>query len=144
MRSNKPADPRNAKGAAQGIGQTNDYLYVISGGQFYRLAPSDIKKDAFRINIASPNPADVPIIKALKAMQGLNCPVADLQAPELSSIGTGTTSSGAGTTSSGAGTTSSGAGTTTSSARGPVSASCACIALNIDVFDGALEALPMK
>ena len=108
MRSNRPADPRNAKGAASGIGQTNDYLYVISGGQFYRLAPSDVKKDAFRINVARPDPVDVPIINALKAMQALNCPVADLQAPE------------------------------------PSSASCACIALNIDVFDGALQALPMK
>jgi hypothetical protein len=125
MRSNKPADPRNAKGAKAGIGQTNDYLYVISGGEFYRLAPSDIKKDAFRINMASPGPGDVPIINALKAMQALNCPVADLQAPEPSG-GSG------------------GSGGSVSSARGPVSASCACIALNIDVFDGALQALPMK
>jgi hypothetical protein len=127
MRSNKPADPRNVKGAAAGIGQTNDYLYVISGGQFYRLAPSDIKKEAFRINTAKPAPMDVPIIKALKAMQALNCPVADLQAPEPSGGSVGGVSGG-------------GVGV---GARGPVSASCACIALNIDVFDGALETLPM-
>lgn len=108
MRSNKPADERNAKGFARGVGQANDYLYVISGGQFYRLAPSDVKKDAYRINTKNPAPADVPIISALRAMQAVNSPVADLQAP------------------------------------GPVSASCACIALNIDVFDGELHTLPGK
>ncbi len=105
MRSNKPTDQRNAKGFARGVGQKNDYLYVIVGKEFYRLAPSDIKKKKNRINTKKPKLTDLPIIAALEAMQRVNSPVADLQAP------------------------------------GPVSASCACIALNIDVFDGELQTL---
>jgi hypothetical protein len=104
MRSNKNPDERNAKGAAQGVGEANDYLYVIAGGQFYRLSPVEVKQHPLDLK----SPRNQPIIAALKAMQSVNSPVADLQAP------------------------------------GPVSASCACIALNIDVFDGELHTLPAK
>jgi hypothetical protein len=96
-------DSRNVLGAERGIGQQNDYLYVITGGKFYRLSPAEVKQH--EIDAKAPSAADAPIIKALQNLKELNCPVADLQAP------------------------------------GPQSASCACIALNIDVFDGELQTL---
>jgi hypothetical protein len=108
MGSERTRDGRNSRntlGAARGIGQQNDYLYVIAGGKFYRLSPSQVKNSANEMDAKNPSPADAPIIRALQNLKDLNCPVADLQAP------------------------------------GPQSASCACIALNIDVFDGELQTL---
>jgi hypothetical protein len=95
----------NAVGAANGIGQKDDYLYVIADGNFYRLTPAQIKTEGNLIHVKSATKRDRPIIDALQALQNMNAVVADLQAP------------------------------------GAVAASCACIALNIDVFDGHLQRL---
>jgi hypothetical protein len=95
------AAPHNKVGAAEQVGQPDDYLYIIADGKFYRLSPTEVKKNP--IDMTTTPDVDKGVVRALTSLRDTNAVVADLQAP------------------------------------GAVAASCACIALNIDIFDTALQ-----
>lgn len=98
MAASKPKQSPTPTGVP---GSPDDYLYVIAGGEFYRLSPKEVRKH----KITGKNKNDVDVVKALTDLAEKNAVVADL--PGDSGLG--------------------------------AAASCICVVLNIDIFEGSLQ-----
>lgn len=105
MDTNKKSHTPGGTPAGTPPGDPNDRLYVIYGGQYYRLAAADIKVNPPVTNTGD----DVDVYAAIQDLAQKNSVVADLPGK--------------------------GAG---------AADSCICIVLNIDMFEGSLQAKANK